>query len=63
MTFEKLYQLFQEKCASDPSLRSIKRKISSGKADFTDTAAYSERISKLLGQTLSKYIDGIPEVN
>lgn len=61
MTVDKLYRLFQEKCASDPSLRSLKRKINSGKADFTDTAAYSERISKLLGQTLSKYIDGIPE--
>lgn len=61
MTVDKLYRLFQEKCASDPSLRSLKRKINSGKADFTDTAAYSERISNLLGQTLSKYINGIPE--
>lgn len=61
MTVDKLYRLFQEQCASDPSLRSLKRKINSGKADFTDTAAYSERIATLLGQTLSKYIDGIPE--
>lgn len=61
MTFDKLYQLFQEKCASDPALRSLKLKINGSKADFADTAAYSERISNLLGQTLSKYIDGIPE--
>lgn len=61
MTFDKLYAAFQSKCASDPQLRSLKKKINSGKADFSDTAAYSERISTLLGQTLSKYIDGIPE--
>lgn len=61
MTFDKLYRLFQEKCASDPSLRSLRQRIDSGNAGFTDTAAYSERISNLLGQTLSKHIDGIPE--
>lgn len=61
MTFDKLYRLFQEKCASDPSLRSLRQRIDSGNAGFTDTAAYSERISNLLGQTLSKHIDDIPE--
>ena len=60
MTIQALYDEFQKKCALDPELRALKQKIESGSADFNDTAAYSQRVSKLLGKTLSKHIDGIP---
>lgn len=60
MTVQALYDEFQKKCALDPELRALKQKIESGSADFNDTAAYSQRVSKLLGKTLSKHIDGIP---
>ena len=60
MTLQALYQEFQRKCALDTKLRSLRKKIDSGSAGFGDTAAYSERISNLLGKTLSKHIEGIP---
>lgn len=60
MTVQALYDEFQKKCTLDPELRALKQKIESGSADFSDTAAYSQRVSKLLGKTLSKHIDGIP---
>lgn len=60
MTVQALYDEFQKKCALDPELRALKQKIESGSADFNDTAAYSQRVSKLLGKTLSKHIDGLP---
>lgn len=60
MTVQALYDEFQKKCALDSELRALKQKIESGSADFSDTAAYSQRVSKLLGKTLSKHIDGIP---
>lgn len=60
MTVQALYDEFQKKCALDPELRALKQKIESGSADFNDTAAYSQRVSKLLGKTLSKHIDSIP---
>ena len=61
MTVQALYDEFQKKCALDPELRALKQKIESGSTDFNDTAAYSQRVSKLLGKTLSKHIDGLPE--
>lgn len=61
MTFDKLYGLFNAKCATDPQLRALRKKLVSNTADFSDTAAYSERISNLLGETLSKYINNIPQ--
>lgn len=60
MTYRELYAQFQARCASDPLLRSLRRKITGGTADLRDTAAYSERISGLLGREMSENIALFP---
>ncbi len=60
MTLQALYQAFQRRCVLDTLLRSLRKRIDSGSADFSDTAAYAERIANLLGNTLSKHIESIP---
>lgn len=53
---------FDSKLATDPQIRSILRKISSGKATFADTEDYAIRAGNLLGQLLSEEItDILPE--
>lgn len=60
MTAQDIDAAFRARVAKDRKLAEIRRKIAVGKATFRDTAAYSERISNLLGETLSGYIDSIP---
>ena len=60
MTLQALYQAFQRRCALDTLLRSLRKRIDNGSADFSDTAAYSERIANLLGNILSRHIESIP---
>lgn len=60
MTLQDLDAAFRARVAKDKKLAEIRRKIAAGKATFRDTAAYSERISNLLGETLSGYIEQIP---
>ena len=60
MTFQDLDAAFRARVAKDKKLAEIRRKIAAGKATFKDTAAYSERISNLLGETLSGHIEQIP---
>ncbi len=60
MTLQDLDAAFRARVAKDKKLAEIRRKIAAGKATFKDTAAYSERISNLLGETLSGHIEQIP---
>ena len=60
MTLQDLDAAFRARVAKDKKLAEIRRKIAAGKATFRDTAAYSERISNLLGETLSGHIEQIP---
>ena len=60
MTLQDIDADFRARVAKDKKLAEIRRKIAAGKATFRDTAAYSERISNLLGETLSGHIEQIP---
>ena len=46
---------------ADKRLAAIAEKISSGKADFTDTARYSQIVSHIMGEVISKNIGKITE--
>lgn len=45
---------------ADKQLAAIRKKIESGTAAFSDTALYSERVSELIGGTLSALIPELP---
>lgn len=60
MTTADLYKAaraeLDKRAESDKQLAALLDKIHSGKATFEDTAAYNERFSNMLGETLAKYI-------
>ena len=53
MNSDDLRKLMQQKMSTSPSLRSLMKRIRSGKATFRDTAEYSRIYSDLLGKCLS----------
>lgn len=53
MNSDDLRKLIQQKMSTSPSLRSLMKRIRSGKATFRDTAEYSRIYSDLLGKCLS----------
>ena len=53
MNSDDLRKLIQQKISTSPSLRSLMKRIRSGKATFRDTAEYSRIYSELLGKCLS----------
>lgn len=53
MNSDNLRKLMQQKISTSPSLRSLMKRIQSGKATFRDTAEYSRIYSELLGKCLS----------
>ena len=53
MNSDELRKLIQQKMSTSPSLRSLMKRIQSGKATFRDTAEYSRIYSDLLGKCLS----------
>ena len=53
MNSDDLRKLMQQKISTSPSLRSLMKRIQSGKATFRDTAEYSRIYSELLGKCLS----------
>ncbi len=53
MNSDDLRKLMQQKMSTSPSLRSLMKRIQSGKATFRDTAEYSRIYSELLGKCLS----------
>ena len=44
----------------DSICRAVQKKIDEGKADFTDTARYTDRAAELLGMVLAAYVPDIP---
>ena len=50
----------RQRIERDPLLAKLLQKIESGKASYTDTAAYSIRAGKLLGEILSRRLPDIP---
>lgn len=56
MKGEELKKLIAEKLSTDPKLRSIQKRIQSGKATFRDTAEYSRAYSEMLGRLLSENV-------
>lgn len=50
----------RQRIALDPELIRIRKKIESGKATYADTAAYSNRSGKLLGEFFSQRLPEIP---
>lgn len=50
----------RERLARDAQLVRLRKKIESGKATYTDTAAYSIRAGKLLGEVFSRRLPEIP---
>lgn len=60
MTVQDIDNVFRARVAKDKKLAEIRRKIEAGTATFADTAAYSERVSNLLAETLSGHITHIP---
>ena len=50
----------RQRIERDPLLAKLRQKIESGKASYTDTAAYSIRAGKLLGEIFSRRLPEIP---
>ena len=50
----------QQRIEQDPELIRLRKKIESGKATYADTAAYSNRAGKLLGEVFSRRLPDIP---
>ena len=50
----------QQRIEQDPELIRLRKKIESGKATYADTAAYSNRAGKLLGEVFSRRLPEIP---
>lgn len=50
----------QQRIEQDPELIRLRQKIESGKATYADTAAYSNRAGKLLGEIFSRRLPEIP---
>lgn len=50
----------QQRIEQDPELIRLRKKIESGKAIYADTAAYSNRAGKLLGEVFSHRLPEIP---
>lgn len=50
----------RQRIEQDPELIRIRKKIESGKATYADTAAYSNRAGKLLGEVFSRRLPEIP---
>lgn len=50
----------RERIEQDPELIRLRKKIESGKATYADTAAYSNRAGKLLGEVFSHRLPEIP---
>lgn len=50
----------QQRIEQDPELIRLRKKIESGKATYADTAAYSNRAGKLLGEVFSHRLPEIP---
>ena len=44
----------------DTVCRAVQKKIDEGKADFTDTARYTDRAAELLGEVLAAYVPDMP---
>lgn len=44
----------------DSICRAVQKKIDEGRADFTDTARYTDRAAELLGMVLSEYVPDMP---
>lgn len=59
MTYDDIRAALDRAAATDPQLRSLTKKIRAGKATFTDTAAYSQRLSALLGQVFSAEVEAM----
>lgn len=56
MNSDDLKKLITEKTASHPALRSLMKRIQSGRATFKDTAEYSRICSEILGKCLSENV-------
>lgn len=50
-----------EKIQSNPQLQILLKKISSGNADFKDTAQYADLFSKIMGSEFSKIVCELPD--
>lgn len=50
----------RQRIEQDPELIRLRKKIESGKATYADTAAYSNRAGKLLGEVFSRRLPDIP---
>ena len=59
--FQAILDELNRRAALDPQLRQIMKKIEKGKANFTDTAALSQRMGNLLGELFGAEILDIPE--
>lgn len=59
MTYDDIRAALDRAAATDPQLRSLTKKIRAGKATFTDTEAYSQRLSALLGQVFSAEVEAM----
>ena len=59
MTYDDIRAALDRAAATDPQLRSLTKKIRAGKATFIDTAAYSQRLSALLGQVFSAEVEAM----
>lgn len=59
MTYEDIRAALDRAAATDPQLRSVMKRIREGKATFRDTAAYSQRLSALLGQVFSAEVEAM----
>ncbi|MBR1824216.1 MAG: hypothetical protein IJ779_08295 [Ruminococcus sp.] len=56
MNNDDLRKLIQQKMSTSPSLRSVMKRIQSGKATFRDTAEYSRIFSELVGRYFSENV-------
>lgn len=56
MNSDELRKLFRQKLSVNPSLRSLMKRIQSGRATFKDTAEYSRICSEILGKCLSENV-------
>ena len=59
MTYDDIRAALGRAAATDPQLRSLAKRIRAGKATFTDTAAYSQRLSALLGRVFSAEVESL----
>lgn len=59
--YEKVKAEIESQAKQDKRLNAILKKVNDGKADFNDTAEYSERISNILGNVLSGSVEDMTE--